>query len=112
MKSIIKVKSAQNCVICVHPSSKDMDTIFFYVGGDRTGHAHLLGYDLLDVCIGRLHTNFQISATLSKKVLIFVPKCPKKTFYWDIAETPKFKLTRYRTYIGTYPKLNVVALKT
>ena len=27
--------------------------------------------DLLDNRIGRLHTNYQISATLSKKVLIF-----------------------------------------
>ena len=31
----------------------------------------LYGCDLLDNCIGRLHTNFQVSATLSKKVLIF-----------------------------------------
>ena len=67
-----------------------MDTYFFNVGGDRTGHAHLLGYDILDECIGRLHTHFQILATLSKKVLIFVPKWPKKTIYWDVAETPKF----------------------
>ena len=49
--------------------------------GDRAGHAHLLGYDFLDGCIGRLHTNFQISATLSKKVLIFVQKCHFSTFY-------------------------------
>ena len=34
----------------------------------------LHGCDLLDNRIGRLHTNFQISATLSKKVLIFPPK--------------------------------------
>ena len=33
----------------------------------------LHGSDLLDNRIGRLHTNFQISATLSKKVLIFSP---------------------------------------
>ena len=31
----------------------------------------LLGCDLLDNRIGRLHTNFYISPTLSKKVLIF-----------------------------------------
>ena len=31
----------------------------------------LHGCDLLDNRIGRLHTNFQITATLSKKVLIF-----------------------------------------
>ena len=31
--------------------------------------------DLLDNRIGRLLTNFQISATLSKKVLIFPPNC-------------------------------------
>ena len=31
----------------------------------------LYGCDLLDNRIGRLHTNFQVSATLSKKVLIF-----------------------------------------
>ncbi len=65
----------------LHPAPKDMDTFFKNVGGDRTGHAHLLGYDILDECIGRLHANFQISPTLSKKVLIFVPKWPKKTFY-------------------------------
>ena len=58
-----------------------MDTIFFNVGGDRTDNAHLLRHDLLDELKGRLHTNFQISATLSKKVLIFVPKCPKKPIY-------------------------------
>ena len=37
------------------------------------GHAPLLGYALFDNCIGRLHANFQVSATLSKKVLIFLP---------------------------------------
>ena len=40
------------------------------------GHAPSLGYDLLDGGIGRLHTNFQISASLSKKVLIFLPNVP------------------------------------
>ncbi len=39
--------------------------------GDRVGHVPLLGYVLLDNCIGRLYTKFQVSATLSKKVLIF-----------------------------------------
>ena len=33
-----------------------------------------LGYDLLDGPKRRLHANFQISASLSKKVLIFYPK--------------------------------------
>ena len=41
--------------------------------GDCVGHGPLLGYGLLDNCIGRLHANFQVSATLSKKVLIFLP---------------------------------------
>ena len=40
---------------------------------DWVGHGPLLGYALLDNCIGRLHANFQVSATLSKKVLIFLP---------------------------------------
>ena len=40
--------------------------------GDRVGHVPLLEYVLLDNCIGRLYTKFQISATLSKKVLIFL----------------------------------------
>ena len=31
----------------------------------------LYGCDILDNRIGRLHTNFQVSATLSKKVLFF-----------------------------------------
>ena len=43
------------------------------VGGETVGYAPLLGYDFLDNRIGRLHTYFQISATLSKKVLIFLP---------------------------------------
>ena len=38
------------------------------------GHTHD-GCDLLDNRIGRLLTKFQISATLSKKVLIFPPNC-------------------------------------
>ena len=32
------------------------------------------GCDLIDNRIGRLHTNFHVSATLSKKVLIFPQK--------------------------------------
>ena len=44
------------------------------VGGDRAGHAHLLGVNFLDGCIDTLHTNFQLSGTLSKKVLILSPK--------------------------------------
>ena len=51
-----------------------LPTTFLNVGGDRVGHAPSLGYDHLDGGIGRLHTNFQISATLSKKVLIFSQK--------------------------------------
>ena len=47
------------------------------------GHAPSLGYDNIDGSIGRLHTNFQISATLSKKVLIFVPKMHFKTFLFS-----------------------------
>ena len=47
-------------------------TMFLNIGGGRLGHAPLLGYDHLYGNIGRLHTNFQISATLSKKVLIFL----------------------------------------
>ena len=35
-------------------------------------------------------TTYQfLNTTLSKKVLIFVPKCQFSTFYWDIAENPK-----------------------
>ena len=49
-----------------------LSTTFLNVGGGRVGHAPSLGYDLLDGGISRLHTNFQISATLSKKVLIFL----------------------------------------
>ena len=58
-----------------------MDTNLFYVGGDRTGHAHLLGYDLLDECIGRLYTNFQISATLSKKFFLGILGQKSELFY-------------------------------
>ena len=47
------------------------------VGGDRAGHVHLLGYDFLDWFIGRLHTNFQISATLSKSSDF----CPQMLFF-------------------------------
>ena len=39
-----------------------------------------LGYDLLDRGIGRLHTNIQISATLSKKVMIF----PKRSIFLQV----------------------------
>ena len=44
------------------------------VGRDRVRHATLLGCDLLDNHIGRVHTNFQVSDTLSKKVLISIKK--------------------------------------
>ena len=37
---------------------------------ESVGHAPLLEYALLDNCIGRLYTKIQVSATLSKKVLI------------------------------------------
>ena len=47
---------------------------FLIVERSRVGHAPLLGYDLLDGGIGRLHTKFQTSAALSKKVMIFFPK--------------------------------------
>ena len=40
------------------------------------GHGPLLGGDLLDGNIGGLHTNFQVSATLSKKVKKIFPKRP------------------------------------
>ena len=49
-----------------------MNTNFFNVGGDRMGHDPSLGYDLLYDPKKRLHVNFQVSATLSKKVLIFL----------------------------------------
>ena len=39
-----------------------------------TGHAPLIGYDLLDGHIKSLHANFQVSASLGKKVLIFFSK--------------------------------------
>ena len=41
------------------------------VYGDWEGHDLSLGYDLLDGPKKRLHANFQVSASLSKKVLIF-----------------------------------------
>ena len=47
------------------------------------GHAPSLGYDNIDGGIGRLHTNFEISGTLSKKVLIFVPKMHFSTFLFS-----------------------------
>ena len=46
-------------------------------GGPRPS----LGYDLLDGGIGRLHTNFQISATLSKKVFIFLANLEISSLY-------------------------------
>ena len=55
--------------------------MFLNVGGGRVGHAPSLGYDLLDGGIGRLHTNFQISATLSKKVLIFLANLEISSLY-------------------------------
>ena len=48
-----------------------LSTTFLNIGGGRVGHAPVLGYDHLYGNIGRLHTIFQISATLSKNVLIF-----------------------------------------
>ena len=51
------------------------------VGHNRSHGTEVHGYDILDEPIGRLHTNFQVSATLSKKVLIFVLKEP--IFYRD-----------------------------
>ena len=48
---------------------------------ETENQAYLLGYVLLDNCIGRLYTNFQFSATLSKKVLIFLPNFKKCVFY-------------------------------
>ena len=48
----------------------------------------LYGCDLLDNRISRLHTNFQVSATLSKKVGVEVDKIwGKRTFLLRIAET-------------------------
>ena len=47
----------------------------------------LHGRDLLDNYIGRLHTNFQMSATLSKKVLIFFSinlSTPTSTFKVEV----------------------------
>ncbi len=42
------------------------------VYGDWAGHDPSLGYDLLYGPKKRLHANFQVSATLSKKVLIIL----------------------------------------
>ena len=44
------------------------------VYGDWVGHDPSLGYDLLDGPNKRLHANFQVSASVSKKVLIFFQK--------------------------------------
>ena len=65
---------AKNIVSIFSKSKAFRSTTFLNVGGGRVYHAPSLGYDNLDGCIGRLHTNFQISATLSKKVLIFSQK--------------------------------------
>ena len=55
--------------------------MYVLVRGGRVSHGPFsLGYDLLDRGIVRLHTNFEILATLSKKVLIFVPKCHFSNF--------------------------------
>ena len=57
-------------VICLHYSR-------FHRKKGKVGHAPSLGHDILDGYIGRLHTNFQISATHSKKVLIFSQNAQK-----------------------------------
>ena len=52
-----------------------LEVFYHLVSGNRVGHhAPLLGHDLLDGRIKIVHANFQVSASLSKKVLIFFPK--------------------------------------
>ena len=69
-------------------------TTFLNVGGGRAraAHAPSLGYDHLDGGIGRLHTNSQILATLSKKVLIFFPKPRLKIVREKATERALFRL--------------------
>ena len=62
------IHSVQQVVLFIHWESYLFDHL---VSGDWAGHAPSLGYDLLDGPKKRLYTNFQVSATLSKKVLIF-----------------------------------------
>ena len=83
------------------------------VSGDCAGHAPSLGYDLLDGPKKRLHTNFQVSASLSKKILIFFPKAKKGNFFVQQQKIfLGFAKCDFEMYIGTYPKHNVLALKT
>ena len=57
------------------------------VYGDWVGHVPSLVYDFLDGPVKRLHANFQVSASLSKKVLIFLLNQNGGTYWlrnsWD-----------------------------
>ena len=54
------------------------------------GHDPSLGYDLLDGPKKRLNTDFQVSASLSKKVLIFFQKKNSYQFFNTCSIFPKF----------------------
>ena len=69
-------------------TGKSRITLYFFVHlvyGDWTGHDTSLGYDLLYGPKKRLYANFQVSASLSRKVLIFSKKKFHVNFSTDVA---------------------------
>ena len=72
------------------------------VYGDWAGHAPLLGYDLLDGPKKRLHTNFQVSASLSKKVLIFF----QKKFHVNFSRAVEFFQNLCRRALNVYKNIS------
>ena len=73
------IKNAPDKNKCTIRVGLSWEWIALKVEGEGEGYSwfclkcSLYGCDFLDNRIGRLHTNFQVSVTLNKKVLIFSP---------------------------------------